>query len=264
MNLEGRVAIVTGATRGIGKQIAIGLAERGADVVVAGRTVEPRRRLPGTLTETVAAIEATGRRGVAVQADVSTEGDLLRIVDVAMSEFGGIDVLVNNAAYTAGRDWGAPLGELSRESWLHQFATNLHSVFTLVQAVVPRMAEQGGGVVVNLTSAAGDLVPPGRVDPEARLMSNAPLAYGASKAALNRFANAVAPQLRARNVAIVNVEPGFVHTELVDVMVKGGFDASSAVPMSEPANAVFQVISDEDPMRWSGQVVHARDFVEEN
>ncbi|HEX5588455.1 MAG TPA: SDR family NAD(P)-dependent oxidoreductase, partial [Acidimicrobiia bacterium] len=217
MELEGKVAIVTGASRGVGKQIAIELATRGADVVVAARTVEPRRRLPGTIGETVEAVEALGRRAVAVQADVSVEDDLVKVVDTAVAELGRIDVLVNNAAYTSGKAWGLPLLELSRNDWHRQFATNLDAAFTLVQAVVPHMRDQGGGVIVNLTSAAGDLVAGGGGGGEESVMGTAPLAYASSKAALNRFANAVAGQLRPMGIAIVNVEPGFVRTEMVDI-----------------------------------------------
>jgi NAD(P)-dependent dehydrogenase (short-subunit alcohol dehydrogenase family) len=169
---------------------------------------------------------------------------------------------VNNAAYTSGRAWGAPLAELTRASWLEQFATNLHSAFTLIQQVAPHMEAEGGGVVVNITSGAADMAPletgGGRAS---AVMGSAPLAYGSSKAALNRLANALAPQLAQANIAIVNVEPGFVRTEMVDVMAERGFDASAAVPMSDPATAVVKIITDDDPMRWSGQVVYARDLI---
>src|SRR5262245_32136389 len=98
MDLEGKVAIVTGASRGIGKQVAVELAGRGADVVVVARTVERHGRLPGTIGDTVAAVEATGRRALAVPADVGVAADLERVARAAVDGFGRIDVLVNNAA----------------------------------------------------------------------------------------------------------------------------------------------------------------------
>jgi NAD(P)-dependent dehydrogenase (short-subunit alcohol dehydrogenase family) len=261
MDLSGKVAVVTGASRGIGKQIAVELATRGADIVVVARSVEQKGRLAGTIGETVALVEALGRRALAVPVDVTVEADLFRLVEQAVATFGRIDVLVNNAAFTSGKVWGAPLAQLSRADWQMQFDTNLNAPFTLMQAVVPHMERCGGGVIVNITSIAGDLVPSAEGGGEDAVLGSAPLAYGASKAALNRLTNAVAPQLRAKGIAVVNIEPGFVRTEMVELMAERGFDASAAVPTSVPASAVAIVVTDDDPLRFSGQVLHASELV---
>src|ERR1700744_298027 len=120
IDLHDRTVIVTGASRGVGKQTAIELGRRGANVVIAARTVEPRRHLAGTISETVAAIEATGAKALAVQADMAEAADLDRLVASTMNAFGSVDVLINNAAATGGRSWGAPLLELSRDDWMWQ------------------------------------------------------------------------------------------------------------------------------------------------
>ena len=124
-DLDGRVAIVTGASRGIGRQIALELGRRGMTVVVAARTVDPHRRLPGTIGETVAAIEAAGGTALAVRTDVTVVEDLEQLVATAAAEFGRIDVLVNNAAET--NSSGAPIDEMPRATWLHEFDVNIHA-----------------------------------------------------------------------------------------------------------------------------------------
>ena len=113
-DLDGRVAIVTGASRGIGRQIALELGRRGMTVVVAARTVDPHRRLPGTIGETVAAIEAAGGTALAVRTDVTVVEDLEQLVATAAAEFGRIDVLVNNAAET--NSSAAPIDEMPRDT----------------------------------------------------------------------------------------------------------------------------------------------------
>src|SRR5690348_16239637 len=102
MNVIDRTAIITGASRGIGKQIAVELGRRGANVVVAARTVEPHRRLAGTIRETVAAVEAAGGQALAVRTDLREPAEIEELVERAVARFGGVDVLVNNAADTSG------------------------------------------------------------------------------------------------------------------------------------------------------------------
>jgi NAD(P)-dependent dehydrogenase (short-subunit alcohol dehydrogenase family) len=263
MDVKGRTAIVTGASRGIGKQIAIELGRRGADVVVAARTVEPHRRLAGTIGETVEAVQAAGGRAIAVRTDMRDPGAIRALVEQAVSHFGPIGVLVNNAADTNG---GTPsFGDLDRDDWLRQFEANLHGPFSLMQAVLPSMRE-GGGVIVNMTSGAGDLDPvrpaSAPLDP-IRMMERVP--YAASKAALNRLGNVIAPELRGLGVAVVMVDPGFTRTELVELMgERGVVDAGAAVPMDVPVKTVLHVITCDDPMQYSGQILRAAAFVKEN
>jgi len=264
MDIKGQTAIVTGASRGIGKQIAIELGQRGANVVVAARTVEPHRRLAGSVGETVEAVEAAGGRALAVATDLRDPSAIAFLVAHSVEQFGPVRVLVNNAADTSG---GTPsILDLDRADWLRQFDTNLHGPFSLIQEALPSMRDAGGGVIVNLTSGAGDLVPveptvPGATSP---VRIGERVAYAASKAALNRLANVIAPELRELGVAVVNVDPGFTRTELVDLMgERGTVDADAAVPMEVPMKTVVHVITSDDPMQYTGQILRAAAFVEE-
>src|ERR1700757_3930874 len=151
MDLTGKTVIITGASRGIGKQTAIMLAHRGANIVIAARTVEARGNLPGTIGGALAEIEATGTKAAAVQADMANADDLERLVATTVETFGGVDVLINNAAATGSRSWGASLTELSRDEWMWQYAVNLHAPFTLAKAMVPIMTERGGGRIIHVT-----------------------------------------------------------------------------------------------------------------
>jgi NAD(P)-dependent dehydrogenase (short-subunit alcohol dehydrogenase family) len=257
VNPSAKTAIVTGASRGIGKQIAIELGRRGMNVTVAARTVEPRRRLPGTIGETVAEVEAVGAEALAVQADMAVADDLERLVEETVDRFGRIDVLVNNAAATAGKAWGAPLLELTREEWMAQYAVNLHAPFTLLRAVVPIMRDQGGGRVINLTTAGHR----GEQEPAPGLP--VPLAYPSSKAALDQLCRSVAAQLRPFNVSITNVHPGFVRTEMTELLAENGMDASAAIAMDVPTAVIAHLATCPDPMRYTGVVLVAEEMAPE-
>lgn len=265
--LTGKTAIVTGASRGIGKQTALSLARRGANIVIAARTVEARSKLPGTLGETLDAIQALGVQALAVQADMAEEADLERLVSESVEHFGGVDILVNNAAATGGRAWSAPLLELTREQWMSQYAVNLHAPYTLIRALAPLMAERGGGRVINVTTGSPQLL--GQLESQEASgdslgeFSSVGLAYLSSKAALDRFCGIVAPQLRPLNVSIVNVHPGAVHTELVDILVERGLDASSMIAMDIPSRALTYMAACADPMAYTGQLFVAERIVGE-
>jgi len=258
---DGRTAIVTGASRGIGRQIAVALGARGVNVVVAARSVEPHRRLPGSIGETVAAVEAVGGKAIAVRADMTVPSDLERLVSAAVDVFGTVEILINNAADTSG---GTPnLVDLKYEDWQRQFDANLHGPFLLMQGVIPLMTEQGGGVIVNMTSGAGDIsvALPTRSG-ESPIRIGERLAYGASKAALNRLANAIAPELRSVGIAVVNVDPGFTRTELVDLMGERGMvDAQAAIPMEIPVKTVLHLVTDDHAATETGRIVRAAEYV---
>jgi NAD(P)-dependent dehydrogenase (short-subunit alcohol dehydrogenase family) len=269
IELHNRTVIVTGASRGVGKQTAIELGRRGANVVIAARTVEPRRHLAGTISETVAAIEATGAKALAVQADMAEAADLDRLVASTVDAFGSVDVLINNAAATGGRSWGAPLLELSRDDWMWQYAVNIHAPFTLIKAVVPLMQARGGGRIINVTTGSPEVMAqqgetPGEPGPRQAALGTAPLAYTSSKAALDRFCATVAPQLRELGVSIVNMHPGSVHTELVDVLSERGLDTSRFISMDVPARALAFLATCDDPMAYTGRLFTAERLVEQH
>lgn len=254
-----KVAIVTGASRGIGKQIAIRLARRDFQVVVTARTETPRRNTPGTLHDTVAEIERDGARAVGVRADMAEPGDLDRLVSVTLEQFGRVDVLVNNAAYTVGRTLFTHVPDLTREQWDKHLAVNVTAPLMLIQACWPSMCENGRGVVVNMTSSAAQLVDLSHAT-DTGLPENGP-AYGASKAALDRMANVIAREGAPHGIAVINVDPGFVLTETMEVTLGSeGVAHTTAIPTAVPASVVEHLCTCDDPSAYSGQIIRAPDL----
>jgi NAD(P)-dependent dehydrogenase (short-subunit alcohol dehydrogenase family) len=190
---EGRRALVTGASRGIGAAVAVRLAAEGADVAIVARTLEEHDHLTGSLAETVARISRLGGRAAPIVADLNDPTDRERIVADAVEALGGpIDVLVNNAAAAM---YG-PVGTLPLKRRRILFEVNALAPLDLAQAVVPGMVERGVGWIVNLTSAAAR---PGT--------SSTMALYGASKAALNRIAIGLAEEIAGTGVRVNAIEP---------------------------------------------------------
>ena len=261
LDLTGKVVIITGASRGMGKQAALDFARRGARVVLAARTVEADSELPGTLGEALKQIEASGGQALAVQTDLASEADLKRLVDAAVDRFGGVDVLVNNAAATTGDIWSKRFLELTREDWLYQFDVNVHAPFTLMQLVTPIMEARGGGRIINLSTGSGEVFrlpeEPRKLESQGGFSLSVP-GYYASKRALDRLGNALAPELARKNIAVIGLHPGLVATELVAIRVKeAGLDDSVAVPMSVPARMMVYFAACEDPMEYTGRLFWA-------
>ena len=259
-SLAGKVVIITGASRGVGKQAALDFAKRGARVVLAARTVEPGD-VPGTIGETLAMIEAAGGEAIAVATDLARESDLKALVDAAVARFGGVDVLVNNAAATQGEIWGKQFLDLTREEWEYQFAVNTHAPFTLTQLCVPIMEQRGGGRIINLSTGSGEVMRQPEELPKLAAVGGFSLAvpgYYSSKRALDRFGNCMAPELHAKNIAIIGMHPGLVATELVAMRVKEkGLDPSVAVPMAVPARMIVYFAACEDPWEYTGRLFWA-------
>jgi 7-alpha-hydroxysteroid dehydrogenase len=187
--LDDRVAIVTGAGKGIGAGIAVGLADAGADVVCAART-------EADIEATAAAVGERGRRGVAVRTDVTVTDDLHRLVDTTFREFGRLDILVNNAGGWLPR----PVLETSERAFEAALRFNVTAAFLLTQAAVPHLAAHGEGAVVNISSRAASMVQPVFV------------AYATAKAALSMMTRALAPEL-APKVRVNAIEVGGVETD---------------------------------------------------
>jgi NAD(P)-dependent dehydrogenase (short-subunit alcohol dehydrogenase family) len=204
VELTDRVVIVTGASRGIGKGLAIGLAARGATIVGAARTaVEEPGGLPGTIHDTVAAIEASGGRALAVRCDIGVSDDIERLVGTAAETYGRIDVLINNAMSPTRTTFEAS----TLEQWDESMRVNVRSLYLLCRAVVPHMAKSGGGSIINVSSGGAGhestpFMPPGYV------------IYAVAKAAMERFSTALAPERRELGITINALRPGAVKTEL--------------------------------------------------
>jgi NAD(P)-dependent dehydrogenase (short-subunit alcohol dehydrogenase family) len=259
--LTGKVVVITGASRGVGKQAALDFARRGAKVVLAARTVEADASLPGTIGETLAQIEDAGGEAIAVATDLALEEDLKALVAAAVARFGGVDILVNNAAATNGDIWGKPFLDLTRDDWLYQFAVNVHAPFTLTQLVVPIMAARGGGRIINLSTGSGEVMrqaeEPRKLDAVGGFSLAVP-GYYSSKRALDRFGNCMAPELHRMGIAIIGLHPGLVATELVAIRVKErGLDDSVAVPMTVPARMIVYFASCADPAEYTGRLFWA-------
>lgn len=260
LSIRGKVAIVTGASRGIGRVIAFMLAQQGMHVVVTARTVEPGDQ-PGTVGETVRQIEESGGSALAVAADMAKVEDLNRLVKTTLDHFGGVDLLVNNAGVTHQKSWSAPLLEIPREEWEYQYAVNVHAPFTLTQLVTPSMEARGGGRIINITAGCAEVyrLPEERPFREAigdfRLAAPA---YFSSKRALDRFANVVAAELSRKNIAIIGVMPGLTASELTVKNVQtAGLDDSALVPMEMPARLVSYFAACEKPLDYTGRLFWA-------
>ena len=196
MELEGKVAIVTGAAQGIGRAIAETLAKAGADVAVVDRDV-------AHAAEAVAAIARLGRRGLAVKANVAEWTDVQAMVEQVMAELGRIDILVNNAGIT--RD--SLLLRMKEEDWNMVLDVNLTGTFHGTKAVLPVLMKQRGGAIVNIASVVG-------------VMGNAGQAnYAASKAAVIGLTKTVAREYASRAVTVNAVAPGFIDTAMTHGLV---------------------------------------------
>ncbi len=191
-SLAGRTAIVTGASRGIGRAIAILLADEGANVAVVARTAE-------TLATVESEIRSRGGRAVAIAADVTEDGAAPRIIERTLEEFGGLDILVNNAG---GNSFMSPLQTMRFSGWQKTMVLNLDSTVRLIQAALPALIASGHGSIVNVSSVTALRGSP--------LMSH----YGAAKAAVISLTQSLAIELAAEGVRANALVPGWVETDL--------------------------------------------------
>ena len=244
MQLQGRVALVTGASRGVGRAIALELARRGADVVLAARTVsDPIPGMPGTLAETAADVEALGRQALVVAADLTDPESVERLAEQALAWRGGVDVLVNNAAFL-GKAAYYNLDELDLKNFVRQFTVNVMAAFQLAKALVPAMRAHGGGVIANITSGAaiiGEYDVPG-------------ITYGPTKAALNRLTTLLARDLAGDGIAVFALDPSYTRTVLVEQTARqAGLDASDAHEPEVPARLLADLV-EADPRVSTGRI----------
>src|SRR5512134_27043 len=224
--LAGKVALVTGGGRGIGRGIALELTRAGARVAVAARTLE---QVEATAAET---------GGVAVQADVSDRSDVERMVARAEEELGPLDVLVNNAGIAL---WEEAAWELEPEEWWHVLEVNVLGVYLCCRAAIPGMIARGGGRIVNVASGA------------AYLPGSTSTAYSASKAAVHRFSETLATQLAPHGIPVFSISPGLVRTELIG----GHFGDDAPWTPPELAPRLVRALASGRLDALSGRYLHA-------
>lgn len=267
-----KVALVTGASRGIGKAIAVELADAGYDVAILARTVhegEAREHsstlkhsdtspLPGSLDSTTELIQATGSRSFAIQADLLDHASLVRAVAAVLAEWGHVDVLVNNGRYI-GPGHMDYIVDTPVQVLRNHLEANAVAPVVLIKEVLPQMIQRQHGTIINITSSAGYQDPP---QPAGE--GGWGLGYAFSKGALHRIAGVVAVEQRDSNVRAFNVQPGFIATERIrQDMAPFGFDASTGAPAAVVGKVCRWLLESPDAVAMNGSCVQAQQLCSE-
>ena len=240
MKLEGKKVLVTGASRGIGRAIALAMAAEGADVVVNYAGSE-------AAAQAVAAeIEAMGRKALVIQADISSNEAVTAMVDQVVKEMGRIDVLVNNAGIT--RD--GLLMRMKEEDWDAVLTTNLKGVYNCTKAVIKYMMKQKAGHIVSISSVVGLAGSAGQAN------------YAAAKAGVIGFTKAVAKEVAARGITVNAVAPGFIQTDMTAVLpekvVEGMLQNIPQRKLGDPSDVAKAVVflASDDANYITGQILN--------
>ena len=234
-DLTGKVALVTGGSRGIGRQLALAMARHGATVVVTARNLDSSPGSGGTLRGTAEAIEAAGGTAYAIPATITDPVDAASLVEQTVERTGRLDILLNNAGVYP----EALISEMSVEDWHDNMDVNMNAVFYVTRAALPVMARQGGGRILNVSSDLAIRFAVGRV------------AYSAAKAALDIFSQALAQEVHGQNIEVISWTPGHVLTDMSWPRAK------ESVETVEPS---FLWMLAQPPMALTGLVLRKNDF----
>ncbi|MEK5485542.1 MULTISPECIES: 3-oxoacyl-[acyl-carrier-protein] reductase [Lysinibacillus] len=238
--LEGKVAVVTGASRGIGRAIAVKLAEEGAKVVVNYSGSQAKAE------EVVEMIQANGGEAIAVQASVSQTEEVTALMDAAVKTFGSLDILVNNAGIT--RD--NLLMRMKEDEWDDVLNTNLKGVFLCTKAVTRQMMKQRAGRIINISSIVGVAGNAGQAN------------YVAAKAGVIGLTKTTAKELASRNILVNAIAPGFIETEMTEQLPedikKGMLTQIPLAKLGQPEDIAKAVafLASNDANYMTGQTLH--------
>ena len=254
MKLEGKVAIVTGGSRGIGKQICKTFAREGAAVVIAARTEKPGGKLPGTIHQTAEEIRAFGGRALPIRTDITVDEDVEKMVKATLEEFGRIDILVNDAA----ANFNAFVADLPVKRWDLMMRVNLRGTFICTKAVLPTMMARKSGNIIAMTSIAAKRgAPPGEV------------CYSITKTGIEIFCWGLAPEVKEYNIAVNDLYPtGGVATDGFKEVFKHrdlGDDILKRMKTPEQIAEAALWIAQQDAQTFTGRSVNddeVRAFIE--
>ncbi len=269
MTTQRKVAIVTGASRGIGMAGCLHLARKGFDIVACSRTLRPGEAfemsptgkasdvvaMPGSLEETAEEVRRLGGRALAVKLDLLERGDAEGAVQRTLEEFGRIDLLVNNGRYFGPGHYDA-LEDTEMVYLDRAVEANTMAPLLLTKLVMPVMIERGGGTIINLTSSSGY-----RETPAMPGEGGWGLNYSISKAAIGRAGPGLAKELRQYNISVINLLPGFVAVErTVRDAGRYGFDPNRGLSIDVPGAAIAFLATHPYPMYFSGRELEAVDL----
>jgi dehydrogenase/reductase SDR family protein 1 len=251
--LQGKVALVTGASRGVGKGVALGLGEAGATVYVTGRTEyegQAASKMPGTIYQTAQEVSDLGGKGIAIPCDHRKDEQVRALFERIRSEHGRLDILVNNVwagyeHFTDGTTFWLEKGfwDMPIERWDKMFQSGIRAHFVASALAAPLMIEQKSGLIVNISFFAAQREDRG-------------VAYGVAKAADDRMAACMAHELRKHKVAVVSLYPGLVRTESVMANAKY-FDLSNSESPQFLGRTVAALAADKKVMKKTGKVLVA-------
>lgn len=245
MSLEGKVVVITGASRGIGRALALGFAAEDAIVVAAARSQHATRGAPeGSLEETVRQITEAGGRAVAIPCDVTDESQVKALVERTLVEARPIDVLINNAGIVS----SGPIGDFDAADWDRVMAVNVRGPFLVCKHVLPGMMERRRGSVINITSRSAIWH-----EPES-------LVYGPSKAALDRFTLNLAMDVKPYNIAVNALGPGLIASTMTRDWdpSKDRWGRMPSPPKEVVPAAVW--LARQDASTFTGRIVHRDEF----
>ncbi len=258
--LDGKVVVVTGASRGIGADVARLFAAEGGRIVCAARTLqEGQHPLAGSLETTVGGIREAGGEAHAIAANIAEPAECKRLIQLARERYGPVDVLVNNAALT----YYVPVKDYPVNKWLRSWAVNFQAPFILSQLVLADMVPRRRGAIVNISS--GSAIGPGRGPyPDPKVGARGGTCYGAEKAALERFTQGLASEVYAFGISVTSVAPsqvvptpGTVYHRLVD-----GLDDPRGEAPILMANAAL-LLATEPLDRVTGRVTYSQQILRE-